>query len=704
MTATSATASVPIDEQAGLSTEVVLTWITLVLTVSATILFARDLCSAVGPLASLPRRLEVVLFLGIVGFLIYGNITYQLTRLGHLRRLRAHVPATREELEQIYQSEAPPLTFLVPSYKEEKRIVRQTLLSAALQEYPDRRVVLLIDDPYRFDDPEALAALLGMRELAAELDALLQEPAAFFMAARDGALRRCRRSGLRLSRECVALAALYRRAAEWLESFAAKEDISDHTDSFFVDTVLRTPARAHRERSELWRRLAAALPSDLQAEQLLREYRRLSALFRVKISSFERKRYANLSHEPNKAMNLNTYIALLGRSYGETRRGELTDLVEMPREQATLAVPDAVYLITLDADSVLLPSYALRLVHLMESPDNERIAVAQTPYSAMPHPASTVERIAGATTDIQYVIHQGFTQHHATFWVGANALLRRAALEDIAVVEQVRGQQVKRYIQDRTVIEDTESTVDLIDKGWSLYNYPQRLAYSATPPDFGSLAIQRARWANGGLIILPKLLRYLIAGPQLLRKLREGFFRFHYLTSIAGVNAGLALILLYPFPDAFQSVWLPFTAIPYYLLYARDLWCSGYRSPADLLRVYALNLLLLPVNLGGVLRSLHQALRGHRIPFRRTPKIAGRTRVAARYVLMPAGIGLFCLLAGASDAVLRHPASAIFAAFNGTLFIYAIGAFIGFRQAWDDVRAAWKARASGEPALQQQAP
>jgi hypothetical protein len=203
---------------------------------------------------------------------------------------------------------------------------------------------------------------------------------------------------------------------------------------------------------------------------------------------------------------------------------------------------------------------------------------------------------------------------------------------------------------------------------------------------------------------LPKLQRYLIAGPQLLRKLREGFFRFHYLTSIAGVNAGLALILLYPFPDAFQSVWLPFTAIPYYLLYARDLWCSGYRSPADLLRVYALNLLLLPVNLGGVLRSLHQALRGHRIPFRRTPKIAGRTRVAARYVLMPAGIGLFCLLAGASDAVLGHPASAIFAAFNGTLFIYAIGAFIGFRQAWDDVRAAWKARASGEPALQQQAP
>jgi cellulose synthase/poly-beta-1,6-N-acetylglucosamine synthase-like glycosyltransferase len=40
----------------------------------------------------------------------------------------------------------PSLLCLVPSYKEELRTVRQTVL-AALQEYPDRRVVLLIDDP-----------------------------------------------------------------------------------------------------------------------------------------------------------------------------------------------------------------------------------------------------------------------------------------------------------------------------------------------------------------------------------------------------------------------------------------------------------------------------------------------------------------------------------------------------------------------------
>ena len=69
---------------------------------------------------------------------------------------------------------------------------------------------------------------------------------------------------------------------------------------------------------------------------------------------------------------------------------------------------------------------------------------------------------------------------------------------DIVVTSIEQGYPVKRYIQDRTVIEDTESSVDLAGCGWQLYNYPERLTYSATPPDFGSLIIQRRRWANGG--------------------------------------------------------------------------------------------------------------------------------------------------------------------------------------------------------------
>ena len=149
-----------------------------------------------------------------------------------------------------------------------------------------------------------------------------------------------------------------------------------------------------------------------------------------------------------------------------------------------------------DADSILDSEYTLRLVHLMERPGNEHLAVAQTPYSSFPHAPGILERVAGATTDIQYIIHQGFTHYGATFWVGANAIVRKCALDDIAVSAVERDYPVRKFIQDRTVIEDTESSVDLVARGWQLYNYPERLAFSATPPDFGSLLIQRRRWGQ----------------------------------------------------------------------------------------------------------------------------------------------------------------------------------------------------------------
>ena len=74
--------------------------------------------------------------------------------------------------------------------------------------------------------------------------------------------------------------------------------------------------------------------------------------------------------------------------------------------------------------------------------------------------------------------------------------------------------------------------------------------------------------------------------------------RVHYLASIAGTNLGLLIILAYPMEKELRLVWLPLTAAPYYFLYGRDMAQAGYRL-ADLFRVYALNLLLLPVNLGG---------------------------------------------------------------------------------------------------------
>src|SRR5690606_26876964 len=137
----------------------------------------------------------------------------------------------------------------------------------------------------------------------------------------------------------------------------------------------------------------------------------------------------------------------------------------------------------------------------------------------------------------------------ATFWVGANAVIRKKALEDIAESEWVNGFEIKRYIQDRTVIEDTESSIDLSMHDWALVNYPERLSYSATPPDFGSLVVQRRRWANGGLLILPKYISQIRERRSQgeVVPLTEILLRVNYMASIAWASFGLIFLLAYPY-------------------------------------------------------------------------------------------------------------------------------------------------------------
>ena len=206
-------------------------------------------------------------------------------------------------------------------------------------------------------------------------------------------------------------------------------------------------------------------------------------------------------------MNLNSYIGLMGGSYREVQTPGGPDLVPAERRRATWSCPNAEYVLTLDADSVILPEYCLRLVHLLEQRGAQ-------PRRRRPVPVQRLPRRRDAARADRRRDHRPPAHHPpgddlppAPFWVGANAILRKRALEDIEEIEYKGEFQIRRYISDRTVIEDTESTIDLAARGWTLHNYPERLAYSATPPDFGSLCIQRHRWANGGLLIIPKLVR-----------------------------------------------------------------------------------------------------------------------------------------------------------------------------------------------------
>jgi cellulose synthase/poly-beta-1,6-N-acetylglucosamine synthase-like glycosyltransferase len=651
-------------------------WIGFVLlTVSRTSLVGAD---------ERPLDLGTVGYIVIMTLLAASALAYLITRLGYFARTRAHSRASTGTLSAAFADDAPTLTVLVPSYQEDERVNRMTLLSAALQEYPDLSIVLLIDDPPepRYAGP---AAMLGAAQrLPREIEALLAGPAAQFrsaMRAFDAEVHGVRAVD---ADDLVAVADQYQDAATWLRGLAADYAAVDHADRFLVDEVfLRLAGDLGTTEAAL--RSAAADGAVLSSAAVRRLLQRLTWIFGARLSSFQRKRYVSLSHEPNKAMNLNSYIGLMGGAFREQRVAGGLALVPS-NDRPDVVVPDPDYVLTLDSDSLLLPEYCLRMVHVLEQSEHARVAVAQAPYSAFPGVATRLERIAGATTDLQYIAHQGMTHYGATFWVGANAVLRKRALDELCDVEYRGDWEIRRYISDRTVIEDTESSIDLCIRGWSLLNHPERLSYSATPSDFGALSIQRARWANGGLLILPRLWRQVRARRSRGETTRFGelFLRVNYMASITWSSVGLLFLLLYGFDDRVLSPFIVFVSLPYFLAMASDLRSCGYRR-SDVLGIYGFNLVLLAVNVAGVVSSLVQGLTSSKAAFKRTPKVRNRTAPALLFVVVPYVFVAFSALTFVSDFGQERWVNAFFAGLNTALASFAIVSYIGVRNSIVDV-------------------
>ncbi len=638
------------------------------------------------PDAGFRFTIEAIVYVIVVTFLTFSALMYLIARQGALYRFSEHRRVPRGELDLHFSDYDEAVTVLVPSYAEEPHVVRGTLWSAALQEFPDLRVVLLIDDPPSPTDPDVRAKLEQTRGLAAEIQEALATPAAQFREAADRFAASFASDPTVAPGDVQALADEYRSAAEWLEAFAESEPVDDHVDEFFVDQVIMGLAR------EL-RLTLLALDASIEqgsgpdAARILTLMRRLERIFRAEMSTFERKKYASLSSEANKAMNLNSYISVMGKSWNVEETADGTVLRPAPEGEAgDVSFPDSTYLLTLDADSMLLRDYCLRLVYLLEQPENARVAVTQTPYSSFRGAPTRIERVAGATTDLQHMLHQGMSYYNATFWVGANAVIRKEALEDIVEVEVVGGFEIRTYIQDRTVIEDTESSVDLGTHGWSLVNYPERLSYSATPPDFGSLVVQRRRWANGGLLILPKFWDQL--GARRLKRervlLSEFLLRANYMASISWASFGLVLLLAYPFDGRLLSPFVLAAALPYFIAMGSDLRESGHRF-SDIFRIYGFNLVLLPVNIAGVVKSFQQMITGEKIPFARTPKVKDRTAAPAIYVIVPYVIVAFSIFTLLRDIPEQNWGNVIFASFNALMAAGAIRAYIGIRNSFVDV-------------------
>jgi cellulose synthase/poly-beta-1,6-N-acetylglucosamine synthase-like glycosyltransferase len=625
----------------------------ILITITAWLVYLIEQGILLAEITITPRVLsETLVYFVTVTMLTISCLAYLIARLGNFERVKIHRRVPRSTIDESLEGKHPSLTVLVPSYREDERTIRYTLLSAALQEYPNLNIVLLIDDPPNSSNATHQLLLDQSRRLPKQLEVMLNAPYLKFKDALEIFERRTAKDIDTSPEELILLASYYSDACEWFITERAALERNDHIDDFFEVNLLGRLEEDLRGTASALRSAAEDPDAYLTKRRVRHLYTRLVNIFQAEFSTFERKRFASLSHEPNKAMNLNSYIGLMGGSYSEIPSPEGPVLVPHAGEAPDLEIPDSQYVLTLDADSILLPEYCLRLVYFMEQEENSRTAVAQTPYTSFRGAASQIERIASATTDIQHVVHQGLEKHNAAFWVGANAVIRKSALMELEQREEEDGLVIPRFINDRTVIEDTESSLGLRALGWRIYNYPERMSYSATPPDFGSLVIQRQRWANGGLIILPELLKVLrFKGDDTKpERFLEMLLRITYLASIGWTSVCLCILFFYPFQDGMLSSAAVLTAAPYFLMMMFDLKRMGYRK-RDIFHIYGLNLLLLPINLAGTIQSLVQIVGGHKLAFARTPKVQDRTPGPLIFLLIPLILMIWSLWTVRNDVV-----------------------------------------------------
>jgi cellulose synthase (UDP-forming) len=617
-----------------------------------------------------------VFYLGLLLALFYCCVSYQINRFGASIRGTRQAPFDETAMMHLFDEAAPKVTVLVPSYREERRVIIMTMLSAALAQYANRRIVLLVDDPPN-DGPKRDRSVAAAREVTE----LLEEPMSRFRAAQAGWNARLAEGKFLLPQEAVRLVDNYRYAVRWLDRLAARLTVEmsaefAHVDGFFIDHIVRDLTAVYR------RRIDDLFIAPLDVAFISREYRRIATLFCTDIACFERKRFGNLSHAMNKAMNLNSYIGLMGGHYRIAEEAGGRRLEEVPASEAEFEVPATDYVLTLDADSVIRHTYMLELVDTLER--HRELGVAQTPYLTFPGSAAPVERIAGATTDVQFLVHQGTTFFNAAYWVGANALIRFSALRAIEREHIEAGSAHKVFIQDETVIEDTGSTIDLLGAGWSVHNHFAQLAYSATPADFGALAIQRKRWSNGGLIILPSLLQQYLSSGRRWSRLLEVVLRANYLLSPAIGNVAVFLLMVWASVDGRTLVWTPLIMIPYFTLYGLDLSRLGYRF-REVFAVCALNLMLLPVGFAGVGSSVIQMITGRKGSFIRTPKIADRTLIPPLYFVFNFGMSVLMLRYVVEGTIGGDYIGSIVPFVNVCFYIYGMIRFVGLADGCADL-------------------
>ncbi|MBI4128935.1 MAG: glycosyltransferase [Parcubacteria group bacterium] len=200
-----------------------------------------------------------------------------------------------------------------------------------------------------------------------------------------------------------------------------------------------------------------------------------------------------------------------------------------------LAHTSAPFFAVFDADHVPHRDFLAKTVGYFEDP---KMALVQTPQYYKNKDENLLTRAAWEQQELFFgPICQGKNRANATFWCGTNAVLRRAALD------QVGG------IPTKTVTEDFLVTLFLHQKGWRSLYISEVLAEGLAPHTLGDYVSQQFRWARGCLELIFKY------NPLFKRGLTWAQ-RMHYLYSAGYYLNGIVVLI-----DAIIPLIVLFTAI-----------------------------------------------------------------------------------------------------------------------------------------------
>ncbi|MDO8510464.1 MAG: glycosyltransferase, partial [bacterium] len=226
-----------------------------------------------------------------------------------------------------------------------------------------------------------------------------------------------------------------------------------------------------------------------------------------------------------------------------------------------LRVTNAPLFALFDADHVPLPQFLNKTVGYLEA--DPKMAFVQTPQYYANKDRNFLTQAAWEQQELFFgPICQGKNRHNATFWCGTNAVIRRAAVEDIGGVPE------------DNIAEDFMASLLMHERGWNSLFVPEVLSHGLAPTDLKSYYDQQFRWSRGSQEVLFKFNPLFRRGLTFAQKMQYLYSAGYYLNGfIVAIDAIIPLIVLstgiLPVVDTtsnYSIFFLPFIILTLYIL------------------------------------------------------------------------------------------------------------------------------------------